>query len=220
IDPTPEGARGHIADDKGVVAKEFGPTSHKTPVRLAVQAGLPFRIHIELEGYEPHEQVRTIKEGEIVVIAPELRKAKATLKVTTTPEGAQVSLKGKLLGETPLDRNDLAATKGELVISKPGFEPFKQKIELVAGKTVEITQTLKAGAKYGTLHIRFKGAGWAEVYYKGTPLGRAPNRDAFRVPIGKQTLQLVNTGKTPHLKWTVTCEVSEGETKTCTTALP
>ncbi|HEY5920340.1 MAG TPA: serine/threonine-protein kinase [Kofleriaceae bacterium] len=221
IDPSPEGATGYIADEHGVPSEtgRFGPTSHKTPVRLAVEAGKTFRVHIELEGYEPFDQVRKIKADETHVIAPELRKAKATLKVTTTPEGAQVSLKGKLLGETPLDRNDLAATKGELVISKPGFEPYKQKIELVAGKTVEITQTLRAGAKYGTLRILFKGGGWGDAYFKGTSLGRAP-RDLLRVPIGVQTIQLVNTGKEPHKKWTVKCEVSETETKTCMTALP
>ena len=220
IDPTPEGARGHIADAKGIVAKEFGPTSHKEPVRLSVTAGKPFRIHIEKDGYEPVDQERTIKVNETLVIAPTLIKAKAMLKVTTTPDGAQVSFKGKLLGETPLDRSDLDAAKGEVVIVKPGYETYKQKIELIAGKSVEITQTLKQSAKLGALHIRFKGGGWGNIYYKGAMIGQAPTRDPIRVPLGKQTFQLVNTGKTPNIKWTVTCEVVESETKTCTTQLP
>jgi hypothetical protein len=131
-----------------------------------------------------------------------------------------VSVRGKLLGETPLVRNDLDELKGELVVSKTGFEPYKQKVELVAGKTVEITQTLKAAAKLGSLRILFKGQGWADVYYKGTSLGQAPNREPFRVPVGKQTFMLVNTGHKPSLKWTVTCDVSESELKDCTTALP
>jgi serine/threonine protein kinase len=219
IDPSPEGATGHIADEKGVIAQQFGPTKHKTPTRLRVEAGKTFRIHIELDGYEVWDQERMINANETVVISPTLPKAKATLKVTTTPDGAQVSFKGKLLGETPLVRDDQEATKGEVVIAKPGFETYKQKVQLVAGKTVEINQTLKAGAKLGTIRILFPKGGWGDAYFKGTRLGQAP-RDLLRLPIGRQTIQMVNTGHTPSIKWVVTCEVSESEMKTCTTALP
>ena len=220
IDPSPEGATGHIADVNGVVAKKFGPTSRKAPVRLAVEAGKPFRVHIELEGYEPIDQERSIKANETLVIAPELRKAPPVLKVTTTPPGAQVTLRGTLLGETPLVRNDLDPMRAELVVTKPGFEPYRQKVQLLAGKTVEVTQTLKPGQKMGSLNIRFKGGGWGDVYYKGTLLGRAPTREPLRAPIGKQTFSLVNTGKQPSIKWTVTCDVNERETTICTTQLP
>src|SRR6185503_5961005 len=85
----------------------FGPTSHKTPVRMRVEANKPFRVHIELDGYEPSDQERTVKPNETLVIAPKLDKAKAILIVNTTPSGAQVSLGGTLLGQTPLTRKDL-----------------------------------------------------------------------------------------------------------------
>jgi hypothetical protein len=218
IDPNPEGARGHIADENGVIVQEFGPIKHKNPTRLRVEAGKTFRVHIELPGYEAVDQERTIRENETVVISPNLQKAKATLKVTTTPEGAQVSFKGKLLGETPLVRNDQDAAKGELVIAKAGFDPIKQRIELVAGKTVEITQTLKAGMKYGTIKLTFKGPGWGDVYLKGAKLGRAPG--FIKAPVGKTSLHLVNTGKTPSIQWDITCVVSETEQKECQTQLP
>ena len=221
IDPSPEGATGYIADENGVIAKQFGPTSRKKPVRLAVEAGKPFRVHIELEGYESVDQERTIGENETLIIAPELRKARAKLDVTTTPSGATVTLKGTLLGETPLVRGDLDPIKSaELVIAKSGYEPIKRKVQLVAGKTLAISETLKAGQKYGTARILLKGGGWGDVYYKGTLLGRAPTREPLRAPVGKQTFQLVNTGKTPHIRWNITCEVSEHETHTCWTQMP
>jgi len=221
IDPSPEGATGYIADESGVIAKTFGPTSRKAPIRLAVEAGKPFRVHIELEGYEPVDQERTIQAKETLIIAPELRKAKAKLDVTTTPAGATVSLKGRLLGETPLVRGDLEPIKAaELVIAKTGYEPIKRKVQLVAGKTLAISETLKVGQKYGAARILLKGGGWGDVYYKGTLLGRAPTREPIRAPVGKQTFTLVNTGKTPSIKWTITCEVSESETNTCWTQMP
>ncbi|HEX5062200.1 MAG TPA: PEGA domain-containing protein, partial [Kofleriaceae bacterium] len=223
IDPDPDGATGYIADEAGTIAVDgkFGPTSHKKPLRLRVEAGKLFKVHIDREGYESYDTQRTINAAETVVIAPRLNKAKAALKVTTTPDGAEVAFKGKLLGETPLSRTDLEDAKGELVITKAGFDTYKQKIELVAGKTVEITQTLKAAAKLGSLHIRLKGGGWGDIYLNGAMLGRAPTREPLRVPIGKQTFQLVNSGNaSKKIKWTVTCEVSATETNTCTTQMP
>jgi len=219
IDPSPEGATGYIADTAGVIAKQFGPTSHKTPVRLAVEAGKPFRVHLELEGYEPIDQQRSIKANETLVISPELRKARAKLEVNTTPAGAQVALRGRLLGETPLVRTDLDPVKGELVITKAGYEPYKEKVQLEAGKLVRISQPLKAAPKYGTIAILFNGLGWADVYLKGTLIGRAPSRE-LRAPVGRQTFQLVNTGRKPYPKWTLVCEVKDNEVNECRTQLP
>ncbi len=217
IDPSPRGATAFIEDINGVLGNEG---KFKTPGKRKVEAGKPFRVRIELDGYETFVVEKSIEAGQTYLIAPELKKAKARLRVTTTPEGAQVTFRGRLLGETPLERSDLEAAKGELVLSKTGFETYKQKIELLNGKTVEVAQTLKQGAKLGSLHIRFKGGGWANVYFKGANVGQAPTRYPLRLPVGKQTLQLVNTGKSPNIKWTITCNVSENDTKTCETALP
>ena len=222
VDPDPEGATGYIADESGVVPEggRFGPTSHKTPVRMRVEANKPFKVHIELAGYESFDKSRMVKPNETVVIAPTLDKAHAKLKVTTTPVGAQVMLGRRLLGDTPLTRNDLEPAKSaELTITKPGFDPIKIKIELVAGKLTEIDQTLKAGQRMGTIWLKFKGGGWGEVYFKGAKIGRAPS-EPLRLPIGRQKLHLKNTGRQPPIEWDVTCEVSDTETKDCFTALP
>ena len=222
IDPDPEGASGFISDTSGVVPDKgrFGPLAHKTPFRLRVEADKPFRVHIELAGYEPFEKELAVKPNETVVIPPKLAKARARLKVTSTPSGAQVSLGKRLLGETPLTRDDLAPAQGaELTITKAGFDPLKVKIDLVAGKLTEIDQALKAGARYGAIRITFAGGGWADVYFKGAKIGRAPS-EALRLPIGRQTVHLKNTGKTPALEWDVSCDVSDSEEKRCETKLP
>jgi hypothetical protein len=223
IDPDPEGAKGFISDLAGTVPEggTFGPTSHKTPIRKRVEANKPFRVHIDLDGYEVYDKERAVKPNETLVISPTLDKARATLIVTTTPPGAQVSLGGISLGTTPLTRNDLDANPdAELVISRTGFEAVHQKVALVAGKSAEVTQTLKASQRYGTIKLIVKN-GWGDVYLKGsrTKIGRAPTQ-SLRVPLGRQTLHLVNTGKTPPVEWDVTCDVSDSEPATCTTQMP
>jgi hypothetical protein len=128
-------------------------------------------------------------------------------------------LSGVLLGQTPLTRKDLDATTGELVIRRDGYEPIRQNVTLVAGTPVEITETLKAGQKYGTIKLVVKN-GWGDVYFNGSKIGRAP-AESLRLPVGRQTLHLKNTGNPAKpIEWDVTCEVSETEQNTCTTQQP
>ena len=80
--------------------------------------------------------------GETMVIPPRLVKARAMLHVVTTPEGAQVALGDRVLGDTPLMRDDLdAGHRVELTISRSGYDTVKKKIELVVGETTEVTET-------------------------------------------------------------------------------
>jgi serine/threonine protein kinase len=222
IDPDPEGAKGFISDLAGAVPEggAFGPTSHKAPVRKRVEANKPFKVHFELDGYETYDKQHTVEPNVTLSIRPTLDKARATLVVTTTPPGAQVTLAGVLLGQTPLTRNDLDATAGaELVIRREGFEPVRQKITLVTGKPLEIKESLKPGQRYGTIKLTVKN-GWGDVYLKGTKVGRAPNT-TLRLPVGRQTLHLKNTGNPAKpIEWDVTCDVDETEQNTCATQMP
>ena len=192
----------------------LGPTSHKKLVRLRVEANKKFKIHIELDGYEPydtdaHRSGPTRSSGS----QPRLEKARAILHVETEPSGAQVSLAGKLLGETPLTREGLDAKEGELSITHPGFEPQRFKVKLELGKTTEIKRELKGLAKLGTVLIELTGTTrWAEVYFKGKSLGKNQNVQGtvpLRLPVGKQALTLVNTANKKSK--TISVDVKEGE---------
>ncbi|HSD85995.1 MAG TPA: PEGA domain-containing protein, partial [Kofleriaceae bacterium] len=197
IDPEPEGASGSLTDENGDVHR-FGPTSHdpKKQVRMRVTAKTKFKIHIELSGYNPYDTESTVLPNETVRIGQKLDKATAILHVETTPAGAQVALDGKLLGETPLTRDGLDATSGELTITHAGYEPQRLKITLELGKTVDVKRDLKELAKMGTVMIELTGsANHAEALYKGKSLGQTRTLagvQALRLPIGKQQITLVH----------------------------
>ena len=144
-----------------------------------------------------------------MVIAPRLTKAHASLHIVTTPPGAQVSLDKKLLGETPLKLDDLdEVSGGELVISRAGFDPIKKKVDLVIGRTTDVDETLKASRRrFGTIKVVLVGGGWGDVYVRGARIGRAPG--TLKLPSGRQTLHLKNTGRTPAIEWDVTCDVDD-----------
>ena len=213
IDPKPNGAHGTITGVDGV-AHEFGPT----PVRQKVSANTKLHVHIELAGYQTIDDDRTVPAGETMVIAPHLVKAHAGLHVTTTPPGAQVSLQHRVLGDTPLQRDDLDEVKdADLVIAKAGFEPIREKVDLVVGHPIEVTETLKPVQRFGLVTLSIRG-GWGDVTFKGQKLGSGNPVRNLKLPIGKQVLHIKNppSGK----QWDATCEVVEGQTKLCQTQMP
>jgi len=217
IDPKPDGATGTITGVDGV-AHPFGPTSHANPIRLKVSANTKLHVHIELPGYQTIDDDRTVPANETMVIAPHMVKARAGLHVTTTPSSAQVSLDRRVLGETPLVRDDLDEVNGaELVISKPGFDPIRQKIDLVVGHPLEVTETLKPMQHFGMVTVSFS-SGWGDITFKGQKVGTNGRTSTFRLPVGRQTLHIRNppSGK----QWDLACNVEEGKTTVCKTSLP
>jgi hypothetical protein len=61
------------------------------------------------------------------------------LRVATTPPGAQVSLDGKSLGKTPIDREVAAAQKpGQLKIQLRGHRALVRKVDLGADVVLEL----------------------------------------------------------------------------------
>ncbi|HET9993630.1 MAG TPA: PEGA domain-containing protein, partial [Kofleriaceae bacterium] len=213
IDPKPNGAKGTITGVDGI-AHAFGPT----PVRQKVSANTKLHVHIELPGYQTIDDDRTVPAGETMVIAPHMIKARASLHVTTTPPGAQVSLEHRVLGDTPLVRDDLDEVKNaDLVIAKAGFDPIREKVDLVVGHPIDVTETLKVTQHFGTITLNFT-SGWGDITFKGAKVGTNSRISTIRLPVGKQTLHIRNppSGK----QWDVTCNVEEGKTNRCTTALP
>jgi serine/threonine protein kinase len=222
IDPIPDGAKGTITGKDGVV-HDFGrPTSHAQVVRMKVSANEKLRVHLELPGYNSYDEDHSVQPGETLVIAPRLAKAHAALHVVTTPPGAEVSVDKKPLGETPLTRDDLdAATGADVAISLKGYDPIHVPTDLVLGKTAEVDQTLKPSQRYGMVDLSVSN-GWGDVYFKGTKIGTTTVTHALRLrlPIGTQTLHLVNTGHKPPIEWNVTCQVADGEVYKCATRRP
>ena len=205
---TPGGATGTI---NGEAFKRVTPLSMSN-----VPAGKA-KIHLELTGYLPIDYEIEVIAGKTIVERPTFAEAPAKLHVTTDPVGVTVTLAGRGLGVTPLTRSDLSAVKGaSLVLSKAGYEPYSQKVDLEPSKTFELDHTLKAAQKFGVVQIRITN-GFGDVYLNGKNLGQAPDKN-FKLPIGSVKLQLVN--KQANVKWDLTCTVTEAGPNICATKQP
>jgi serine/threonine protein kinase len=177
----------------------------KGPIRgFAVAPNSKVKIRFELAGYEPFEREYATEANRTKDISPSLARAASKLHVETIPPGAQVSLAGRPLGDTPLDVENLGEQKGaELVITKAGFDPDKLKIDLVAGEMKSVKRELKQ--RYGEVQITC--ACWANVYFKNALVGKAPG-DQIKLPVGRQRLRLDNPDA--HKSWNLDVDVPDG----------
>ncbi|MDB4959951.1 MAG: serine/threonine protein kinase [Myxococcales bacterium] len=203
IDPTPAAAT--VSLDR----KVLGTGRQSAPV----VANAKVHLEIALAGYTTIEEDRAVKPGQTLVITPQLTAAPATLDVKTDPSGAQVSLGGQPLGDTPLQKPVPAQSHAELTIGKTGFETQKLKIDLVAGKTLALSRVLKPVTRYGRLQI--KCTCFAKVFFKGAVIGNAGSPDAMRLPVGRQHLKLVN----PKATWSLDADIEDGKLSSVATTL-
>ncbi|MBS1121143.1 MAG: serine/threonine protein kinase [Deltaproteobacteria bacterium] len=215
LDPDPEGAAGYVE-----VAGD--PSSRKTISRLAhdklfsakVPVNAKLHVHLELSGYTPYDDIVTLAPGERLRFKPRLVTAPARLHVVTDPPGAQVTVAGRSLGDSPNTFENLTPAGGAvLTLGKPGFTTITRAIDLKAGQTTEVSETLKPIERFGLISVKVEGGGnWGEVSVGGRHLGRNQSPTGlrqFRLPVGRQHLTIVN-GPAKQSK-TVAIDVTEGQ---------
>jgi hypothetical protein len=163
-----------------------------TPLSIAVSPGKAHEISIEKPGYRRwSDRGLVLEPGETVRMRTTLQPLRASLRVFTRPQGAQVSLDGRVLGETPLVVHELEPRQdAELVITRAEFKPVRVKVDLVGDETAIVQRNLAHAVVYGEINL-FIDEGWADVYLRGRKIGQAPVR-GLRLPVGHHRLRLHN----------------------------
>ena len=214
IDPEPEGASGYIeVIDQPASRQDIPPLTHAQPFSAKVPASTRIRLHLERAGYLPYDDDKiVVPAGEKVRLPVRMTLAPARLAIATEPAGAQATLAGRPLGETPRTVENLSPGLAvPLVLSKPGYVSLTRKIDLKAGETTTVSETLKAEQKFGLVSFVVSGAAlWGEVSHGGRELGknRSPSGlTAFKLPVGRQAVTIANP--TAKRRKTVTVDVTE-----------
>jgi tRNA A-37 threonylcarbamoyl transferase component Bud32 len=197
----------------GATASVDGHVIGTTPISYDAPAGRQLSVAVELSGYTPVTDYKvTLAVGERIVYRPSLAAARASLHVDSDPPGASVSLRGRVIGETPVELADLDPIgRVELAIALGGYERATAPVDLRAGARAEAHVVLKPLPKIGTIKIQVVGEiGWGDVYLGAKRIGRAPSPN-IRLPVGHQHLRLLNppTGRETFLD----VDVSETEAK-------
>jgi hypothetical protein len=198
IDAAPVAATGTLVIDTvpaGATASVDGHVIGTTPIDHDAPAGRPLAILVEMKGYQPVTDKVTLSSGARTVYKYSLVPARAALHVETDPPGATVTLKGRTIGDTPLDLADLEAVgKVEIGLALSGYERATTAVELRPGERADAHVTLKPLPKIGSINITIAPGGdigWGYVYLGNKKIGRAPGQH-IRLPVGHQRLRLWN----------------------------
>lgn len=107
-----------------------------------------------------------------VAMPPEAAKESPRLSITSSIGGAQVTVDGRLIGETPMPPIvGLAAGKHLVIVTRPGYSEYHAEVDLTAGETKELTVVLVAAG--GSLTVRSAVLASA-VFIDGQPAGPTP----------------------------------------------
>jgi hypothetical protein len=211
LDSIPRGAIVTLAD------RLLGPA----PRQERVAGGVKLHVKLDLKGYQAYEDDLSVESGKTVVFRPKLSPAPAVLRVETTPPGATVTLGGQPQGTSPLTVSVAAAHSAELALTRPGYEPVKLEVELVAGEQTRVARELRELQKFGTVLVLVGGAAdWGYVWFKGKNLGQnytmAGGQTPFKLPVGRQELRIEHPQAPAR---TVTIDVVEHEPTRVTVTL-
>ena len=114
-----------------------------------------------------------------------------TLTVTTDPEGVEVWLGDKYIGDTPVQNKKLKAGRYTLKLIDPIQQVSTSEEILIQDNKLTVVEKILKG-KFGTLMVISDPEG-AEVYIS-TPLGKTPLQNDFMVP-GKYRIEIKHPKK-------------------------
>ncbi|NBX76679.1 MAG: PEGA domain-containing protein [Proteobacteria bacterium] len=98
----------------------------------------PHEIRLDHPNYEIAKRTVVFEVGRVTHLEVQLQKAFGTLKLTSNPSGAKISLNGKVIGRTP--REEIKIRVGEptyVEVSHPEAERMAKEISVVRGQVTE-----------------------------------------------------------------------------------
>ncbi|MFC6918611.1 PEGA domain-containing protein [Meiothermus taiwanensis] len=122
-----------------------------TPLSLVLRPG---RVDIELRlgGYQTFRTSAQIRPGETTVVNANLVPVvqNGLLQINSNPQGAQVLLNGRVVGNTPLNLT-VQPGRYDLELRLNGYQNFRASLSVGSGQTVPVNATLQA--LRGTLEV-------------------------------------------------------------------
>lgn len=131
-------------------------------------------VEVKAEGYLPREERITVNAGSAAVLKLDLqpvasKEQTGVVKVVSPVPEALVFIDGESVGSVPQER-ELPPGEHFVVVQKPGYKKFEQKLNLQPGQTMTVTAELAA---VGMLRVLSSPAG-ADVVLNGEKIGTTP----------------------------------------------
>ncbi len=99
-----------------------------------------YRVSFSREGWPDYTQEFEVRSGETTRVSFQYQPG--TVRVTSTPEGAAVSVDGELRGTTPAEIGGIPEGTHEVYLERSGYEPETLTVSVPAGGEVNVQQAL------------------------------------------------------------------------------
>jgi len=178
------------SNPQGAQVTVNGRAVGNTPLNLSLQPGR-YDIELRLGGYETFRTSVNVNAGQTTPLNVNLSSTApqtGLLQVSSSPQGAQVTLNGRAVGNTPLN---LSVQPGSynLEVRLGGYETYRTTVNVGAGQTVQVNANLVTERRTGDLVITSIPDN-ADVYVNGqragvTPLRVSLNEGSYDIRIAK-----------------------------------
>ncbi len=202
-----------------------GGSSQLTPCTFNNVLPGTHTIQVSLTGYQPYSTTTTVSAGKSTYVFASLSQITpdtGTIYATSLPQGASVYVDGVYYGPAPQLASGLSPGFHEVRLALAGFQDWVGQVQVFAGQTTTVSQTLPASPTTpptvvpgtGTLSVSSSPAG-AQVYLDNVYMGVTP-LSLTSVSAGSHLVLLKLTG---YADFEVTAQVSAGQTTPVTAIL-
>jgi len=164
VNSTPQGAQLYLN----------GRFVGSTPVTVRVTPGRQ-DVELRLAGYETYRTSVNVNPGQTVNINATLERTRpstGTLVVNSSPQGAQVYVDGRFVGNTPLSIG-INPGRADIEVRLDGYDTFRTSVVIAPGQTTTINAGLNPSRRTGVLSVSSSPSG-ADVYIDNQRVGRTP----------------------------------------------
>ena len=171
-----------------------GTPRGETPLSLRLSLGT-HQLKISAENYKTWtKQLLVQRDQPPMLDTIHLQPADGTLSVKTTPSGANVTVEGTFIGQTPIDIPLQPDVKHRLLISKAGYNKVERTVQVATAGKEEISLALVP--RKGVVHFNITPQD-ASLFINGKSQGVVPKKlELTAVP---QKIKITKTGYQPYL---------------------
>ncbi len=183
-----------LSDPPGATVTRDGANAGVTPLLLPEIPTGRYRIDIALTGYKPQQVELNVTGNTPQRITAKLVGSSATLDITSTPDGASVTVNGVYRGVTPLKVDKIQEGQSFLEVTAEGHAPYQTQLQLAAGEVFAVHVPLSAlPSTLSILSIPEDARVYVNNEFKGnTPLGLDKlSAGSYRVRVEKDGFEVM-----------------------------
>lgn len=137
-----------VSIPKGASVYIGGEKKGETPLVVSGLTPGAASVRLEMAGYDSWKKTLQVKKGKVtnsgkIILTPAVVHT-GSIRVTTVPSGATVTIDGKEVGLSPITVKELSVGTHVVNLTLAGYPSWEKKVEVRSGKMVPITRFLKS----------------------------------------------------------------------------